>query len=65
MANQYDVSLMIGASSPLEPPLFLPNVPVLEAALRHQGIDALIGRDVLGRCVLNYNGTTGFFTLAY
>ena len=34
------------------------------AALEPQGLLALIGRDVLARCTLFYNGTTGEFTLA-
>jgi hypothetical protein len=32
--------------------------------LAAQGIHALIGRDILSRCVLMYNGAA-FFTIAY
>jgi predicted aspartyl protease len=34
------------------------------AALAAQGLLVLIGRDVLQRCTLHYNGVTGEFTLA-
>ena len=33
--------------------------------LEKQNLHALIGRDVLERCLLNYNGTAGYFTLAW
>lgn len=35
------------------------------ATLKPQGIDALIGRDVLQNCMLVYNGPTGQITLAF
>lgn len=64
-ADQYDVGLAIYAAAN-QVPLFLTTVPVIAAALVHaQGIQALIGRDILGQCVLHYNGATGTFTLAF
>lgn len=63
-AWQYDVSLTI-VSTVNEPVLSLGIVPVLGSELRKQGIDALIGRDVLAGLVFHYNGSTGFYTLAY
>lgn len=39
------------------------TIPVLASKLAGQGILALIGRDILARCVLVYNGPGGFFTL--
>jgi predicted aspartyl protease len=61
-ANQYDVSLVL-----LHPKLqlTLQAVPVVEASLMIQGIQALIGRDVLKNCLFVYDGQTGIFTLAF
>lgn len=61
-ANLYDVSLTL-----MHPALSLSitNVAVAEAQLSIQGIQALIGRDVLKRCLLVYDGQSGTFTLAF
>jgi hypothetical protein len=61
-ANLYDVSLIL-----VHPQLILtqPNVPVAEAQLAIQSIQALIGRDVLKSCLLIYDGRAGIFTLAF
>ncbi len=40
------------------------SVDLAGQAVEDQPIIALIGRDVLARCVLVYNGPGGFFTLA-
>jgi hypothetical protein len=61
---QFDVSLLIAAFA-TQPILHLRTVPIVALPLKRQGIDALIGRDVLKQCVLHYNGSTGFFTLAF
>jgi Aspartyl protease len=63
--DQYDIGLAIPGAAPGAIPLFLGTVPVVAAVLTGQAIQALIGRDILGACVLVYNGTTGLFTLAY
>lgn len=61
-ANLYDVSLML-----VHPQLILtqPNVPVAEAQLAIQGIQALVGRDILKSCLLVYDGQASAFTLAF
>ena len=61
-ANVYDVSLHL-----LHPAitLTLQNVPVAEAQLSIQGIQALIGRDILRSCLFVYDGQSGIFTLAF
>ena len=41
------------------------TVFVIGAKLREQGIIGLLGRDVLERGVLHYNGTSGAWTLAF
>ncbi len=65
-ADQYDVSLLIPGALATHVPLFVGNLPVMCAELLlAQGFHALIGRDILSRCLFAYNGATGTFTLAY
>jgi len=40
-------------------------LPVIESELKHQGILALIGRDVLADCLFIYDGRHGIFSLAF
>ena len=61
--NLYDVSLLVPALAGA--PFFLDATPVMESQLRSQGIDGLLGRDVLEKFVLFYNSPMGGFTLAY
>ena len=64
--SEYDIALAIPGASPQDPFLVFPTIAVISAELlQAQGFHALIGRDILNRCVLIYNGTIGFFTLAY
>lgn len=63
MCDQYDVGLII---PPPTGPFVAPTIPVTaHQLLLAQGFHALIGRDVLSRCVLVYNGAISLFTLAY
>jgi hypothetical protein len=64
MADQYDVSLII--PGPTGMPLHLPTLGVsCTHLLLAQGFHALIGRDVLAQCVVTYNGTQAWLTVAY
>lgn len=66
VAQQYDVGLVIPGAEAADPELFFDTVPVTGTELLDgQGFHALIGRDILSRCFFVYNGTRGFFTLAY
>jgi len=66
IADQYDVSLLVPPADTNQIPLFIANLPVICAELLlSQGFHALIGRDVLARCVFVYNGSIKLFTLAY
>lgn len=47
------------------PHITLPIVPVVEAHLSFQGIQALLGRDILSNCLFLYDGQSGVFTLAF
>jgi aspartyl protease len=61
----YDVDFVIYAGVG-DPPLSMPNLRVAACALfLKQGIHALIGRDVLKRCILIYNGEHNIFSLAF
>lgn len=63
MCDQYDVALMIPSPTG---PFVAQTIPVTaHQLLAAQGFHALLGRDVLSRCVFIYNGTTHLFTLAY
>jgi hypothetical protein len=60
--NQFDVSLILQ-----HPKLAwqFHAVPVIETNLAHQGILALVGRDILSNCLLCYDGQAGIFSLAF
>jgi Aspartyl protease len=62
--DTYDVSIIIPNGVLVG--LSIPNMPVSASELfAGQGFHALLGRDILQRCVLTYNGSIGLFTLAY
>jgi hypothetical protein len=62
-ANQYDVSITL--HHPPQLSFSIPNIPVVDSDLSIQGIDALIGRDILENALLVYDGSTGIFTMAF
>lgn len=65
-AEQYDIALLIPPAVAGQSLLTFETIPVVcSALLEAQGFHALIGRDILGRCILIYNGTMGSFSLAY
>ena len=65
--DQYDVGILIPSGSSASP--FMDGTVMVMAAqpssLHQQGIQGLIGRAILSKCLLQYNGDMGFFTLAY
>lgn len=64
-ADTYDAGLAISGKVG-ETLLHLPTWKVTSTELFDgQGIHGLLGRDILARCVLHYNGSTAEFTLAY
>jgi len=60
--NQYDVFLSI--QHPVLARMFHAT-PVFESAFKHQGIDGLLGRDILQHCLFIYNGELGICTLSF
>ena len=64
IADSYDVSLLIPCMN--KAPLVFQTIAIVSVPLlAPQGFHALIGRDVLKHCLLNYNGAAAMFTLAY
>jgi len=60
---QYDVDLQfVSPTSQVLPPL--EDVSVLQALLSAQGIQALIGRDILARCLFVFDGPSNSFSLS-
>lgn len=60
----YDISILIPAATP--PPHVLNTVAVAGCELiQAQGFHALIGRDILARWVMHYNGPIGLLTVSY
>lgn len=66
LTKQYDAGIVIPGSTDSPFPLILKSIPVLGFTPHSaSGFQALIGRDVLGKCVLVYNGSINQFTLAF
>lgn len=66
MKDVYDVSLQIYATSVGEPFLEESTLAVMASDLfAAQGIHALIGRDILAKCFLMYNGAAKHFTMGF
>jgi hypothetical protein len=62
--NQYDIMLFIpGANSGTG--CLIEALGVIETSLSTQGIDGLIGRDLLDRWTCVYNGSANMFTICY
>ena len=62
--NQYDVAIIVPGAVPGQA-WVVEALPVMESNLAPQGIQGLIGRDMLDDAILIYNGTTKHFTLAF
>lgn len=62
-AYTYDVSIVIPAGN--QQPLIRAVMSVCASELIPLGYKALLGRDILSVCHVTYNGSDGFFTLAY
>lgn len=60
--STYDVHLTLS-----HPALsfYISALPVIQSNLHHQGIQALIGRDVLAHCLFIYDGRAGSYVLGF
>jgi hypothetical protein len=61
-ANTFDVSIVIPISSLT---FTVPAMQVFESSLNVQGIQALVGRDILSNCLFVYDGRANIFSLAF
>ena len=61
-ANEFDISFVL--SHPTSTRTWS-ALRVIEAELAHQGIQALIGRDILESCLMTYDGQAGTFALGF
>lgn len=59
--NQFDVALIIAAPNVFRQ---FSALPVCECHLKGQGIDGLIGRDILEHCLLVYDGPASTFVMS-
>jgi Aspartyl protease len=59
---QYDVSLVLFH---LDNSRLFQSLPVIATDLSRQGIGGLLGRDVLEKCLLVYDGSAQAFSLAF
>jgi hypothetical protein len=63
-ADTYDVGIFIPNAG--QTALIIPVLAVCASELyQGQGFHALIGRDILERCILIYNGTVPYFSISY
>jgi hypothetical protein len=71
--NCYDIAIWFtsqfpSSAQPIQSHLIHPShitLPVMEAALSHQGFHALVGRDILEKCHLAYDGKNKHFCISY
>ena len=61
----YDVCIGIYATRQGDLHFISETVQVTATNLTGRGFRALIGTDILQKCILHYNGADGFFSLAY
>lgn len=60
--NQYDICLIVPHQAINR---YFHTIPALESEFSHQGIDGLLGRDILESCLFIYNGELGIYTLSF
>jgi predicted aspartyl protease len=64
MCDVFDASIFIPGRDP-QKGFVIPAIQIIATHLSSQGIDGLIGRDVLNRCTLVYLGADGMLSLNY
>lgn len=63
--DQHDVQVLILHAQKSDYCLRIPTLPIVGVNLPNQGYHALIGRDILARCLFVYDGTANTFSLAF
>jgi predicted aspartyl protease len=64
-ADTYDVSVAILAGRTGDLHFISDTIRVTSSGLAGLGLQALIGTDILNKCIFTYNGSDSCFTLAY
>lgn len=64
MANQYDVGIAI-YGKPNVVCYILPTLPVIDGNFKAQGIDGLLGRDVLAMARMTYSGFDAWYGISF
>jgi hypothetical protein len=62
--EQYDASVLIPGAS-VRDNFVIPAIPILATKLKPQGIEGLLGRDIIDRCLLVYNGPARILSLGH
>jgi hypothetical protein len=66
VCNVFDVSIAIFGADATAPPVHLiPALPVLDGSFQSQGIDGLLGRDVLATAHMMYGGPFAWFVMSF
>jgi len=65
VCNTFDVGLMFHGATMLQIAHFVPALPVLDGQFKPQGIDGLLGRDVLANCRLTYSGPDQLMMISF
>jgi predicted aspartyl protease len=58
----YDAAIIIRSTNGN---LSIGTLPIVETHLSSQGFELIMGRNVLSKCILVYDGTSGYFTLSF
>ena len=64
VCNQYDISMFIPTGTSVHG-CIIGAIPIIESSFASQGIDGLIGRDLMDSWACFYNGPSKIFTLSY
>ena len=65
MADQYDVGIAIYGMTANVVCHSIPTLPVIDGNFKPQGIDGLLGRDVLAIARMTYGGPDGWYGLSF
>lgn len=65
--QSYDVGLIIMGQAPTggHTGHWVQNLPIMGADFSAQGIDGLLGRDVLGQCRMTYSGSDNLVLISF
>lgn len=64
-ALQYDISILIFGANAMMPIFGLHALPVIDGQFKPQGVDGLLGRDVLGGARLTYFGSDNWYGISF